>query len=122
VFPGSGGPVRVTRRVGEGRAKEMIYFGEPIEPETALAWGLVNRVVPAGEALITARRMAAALAKGPVKALQLCKSVIDFSHDVSKNEAIERSLALSAEAFASADCHEGVRAFFEKREPRFTRS
>jgi enoyl-CoA hydratase len=122
VFPGSGGPVRVTRRVGEGRAKEMMYFGEPIEPETALAWGLVNRVVPAGEALITARRMAAALAKGPDKAMQLCKRAIDFSHDVSKNEAIERSLALSAEAFASADCHEGVRAFFEKREPRFTRS
>jgi enoyl-CoA hydratase len=122
VFPGSGGTVRVTRRIGEGRAKELMYFGEPIDPETALAWGLVNRVVPVGEALITARRMAAALAKGPGKALQLCKRAIDFSHDVSKDEAIERSLALSAEAFASADCQEGVRAFFEKRKPRFTHS
>src|ERR1700680_2466060 len=50
VFPGSGAPVRVTRRIGEGRAKEMMYFGEPVPVETALAWGLVNRVVPAGEA------------------------------------------------------------------------
>ncbi len=48
VFPGSGGTVRVTRRIGEGRAKEMMYFGDPIEPQTALAWGLVNRVVPVG--------------------------------------------------------------------------
>src|ERR1051326_7833298 len=48
VFPGSGGPGRGTRRIGEGRAKEMMYFGEPVPVETALAWGLVNRVVPAG--------------------------------------------------------------------------
>ncbi len=60
VFPGSGGTVRVTRRIGEGRAKEMMFFGEPIDARTALAWGLVNRVVPQGEALLTACRMAAA--------------------------------------------------------------
>ena len=50
VFPGSGGTVRVTRRIGEGRAKEMMFLGEPVAVETALAWGLVNRVVPPGEA------------------------------------------------------------------------
>ncbi len=122
VFPGSGGTVRVTRRIGEGRAKDMMYFGDPIEPETALAWGLVNRVVPPGEALITACRMAAALAERPSQALQLCKRAIDLSFDLSEDQAIERSLALSAEAFALADCQEGVRAFFEKRPPRFTRS
>ncbi len=48
VFPGSGGTVRVTRRIGEGRAKELMYFGEPIDAQTALAWGLINRVVLAG--------------------------------------------------------------------------
>src|SRR6202023_2851670 len=50
VFPRSGGSIRVTRRIGEGRAKEMMFFGEPVPVETALAWGLVNRVVPAGQA------------------------------------------------------------------------
>jgi enoyl-CoA hydratase len=122
VFPGSGGTVRVTRRIGEGRAKEMMYFGDPIDPQRALAWGLVNRIVPPGEALITACRMAAELAERPSRALQLCKRAIDLSFDVSEDQAIERSLALSAEAFASDDCAEGVRAFFEKRKPRFSHS
>jgi enoyl-CoA hydratase len=122
VFPGSGGPVRVTRRIGEGRAKELMYFGEPIDAQTALAWGLVNRVALPGQALITACRMAAELAGRPNKALQLCKRAIDLSFDVSEDQAIERALALSAEAFVSEDCKEGVRAFFEKRPPRFTHS
>jgi enoyl-CoA hydratase/carnithine racemase len=122
VFPGSGGTVRVTRRVGEGRAKEMMFFGEPIDAATALAWGLVNRVVLPGEALITACRMAEQLAARPSRALQICKQAIDLSFDMSEDEAIRRTLPLSEEVFASADCREGVRAFFEKRPPRFTHS
>jgi enoyl-CoA hydratase/carnithine racemase len=120
VFPGSGGTVRVTRRIGEGRAKEMMFFGEPIDAKTALAWGLINRVVPPGEALLTACRIAAELAQRPSKALQICKRAIDLAFDVSEDEAIRQTLPLSAEVFESADCQEGVRAFFEKRPPRFT--
>jgi enoyl-CoA hydratase/carnithine racemase len=122
VFPGSGGTVRVTRRIGEGRAKEMMFFGEPIDARTALAWGLVNRVVLPGEALITACRMAAALAERPDTALRICKQAIDLAFDVSEDEAIRQTLPLSAEVFASADCKEGVRAFFAKEKPRFTHS
>jgi enoyl-CoA hydratase/carnithine racemase len=122
VFPGSGGTVRVTRRVGEGRAKEMMFLGEPIAAATALAWGLVNRVVLPGEALIAACRMAKELAKRPNKALQICKQAIDLAFDLSEDEAIARTLPLSEEVFASADCREGVRAFFAKEEPRFTHS
>src|SRR6201987_5030727 len=51
VFPGSGGTVRVTRRIGLGRAKEMMFLGDPVAVETGLAWGLVNRVVPRGGAV-----------------------------------------------------------------------
>ncbi len=54
VMPGTGGTVRVPRRIGEGRAKELMMFGEPIDAQTALQWGLVNRVVPAGQALARA--------------------------------------------------------------------
>src|SRR5919201_434255 len=45
VFPGTGGTVRVARRIGEGRVKELAFLGEPIHAPTALAWGLVHRVV-----------------------------------------------------------------------------
>jgi enoyl-CoA hydratase/carnithine racemase len=121
VFPGSGGTVRVTRRIGEGRAKEMMFFGDPIDTATALAWGLVNRVVPAGEALNEARAMAETLAKRPNQALQLCKKAVDLSFDTTEDKAVADTLALSAEAFETDDCREGVRAFFAKEEPRFTR-
>jgi enoyl-CoA hydratase/carnithine racemase len=122
VFPGSGGTVRVTRRIGEGRAKEMMFFGDPVDAQTALAWGLVNRVVPPSEALLTACRMAAELALRPNRALQICKRAIDLSFDMTEDEAIQKTLPLSAEVFESADCQEGVRAFFDKRPPRFTHS
>jgi enoyl-CoA hydratase/carnithine racemase len=120
VFPGSGGTVRVTRRIGEGRGKEMMFFGDPIDAATALAWGLVNRVVPRGQSLRVAQEMAAVLAQRPNRALQLCKKAVDLSFDTTEDQAVSRSLALSDQAFSSADCREGVRAFFAKETPRFT--
>jgi enoyl-CoA hydratase/carnithine racemase len=120
IFPGSGGPVRVTRRIGEGRAKEMMYFGEPVAVETALAWGLVNRVVPRGEARAAALAMARTLAGKSTIGLAACKRAIDMAHDMPEEEAVKASLDLSARAFASPDCREGVRAFFAKEPPRFT--
>ena len=119
VFPGSGGTIRVTRRIGEARAKEMMFFGDPLPVETALAWGLINRVVPKGEALRTALDMARRLAAQPGVALQLCKQSIDMAFDTAENVAVETSLTLSDRVFSSADCAEGVRAFFAKEPPRF---
>ncbi|REE07403.1 enoyl-CoA hydratase/carnithine racemase [Paraburkholderia sp. BL27I4N3] len=121
VFPSSGGTVRVTRRIGEGRAKDMMYFGEPIDAATALAWGLVNRVVPRGEALRVARQMAATLCERPPLALSLCKSVIDRSFDLPLHEVIQHSLQASDKAFSSAECAEGVRAFRAREAPNFRR-
>lgn len=122
VFPGSGGTVRVTRRIGEGRAKEMMFLGEPIDAATALAWGLVNRVVAKGQALATADELAEALGQLPSLALQACKKAVDMSFDVTEDAAVEGSLVLSGEVFATDDCKEGVRAFFAKQQPRFSHS
>jgi len=119
VFPGSGGTIRVTRRIGEGRAKQLMFFGEPVPVETALAWGLVNRVAPPGAAVETALTMARELAAGPNVALQLCKQSIAMAFDRPEREAVEATLALSDRAFQTADCAEGVRAFFAKQAPRF---
>lgn len=122
VYPGSGGTVRVTRRIGEGRAKEMIFLGEPISAETALGWGLINRIAPKGQALKVARELAAVMAERPNKALQIAKKAVDMALDMTEDEAIARSLPLSDQAFTSNDCKEGVRAFFAKEKPRFTHS
>jgi len=86
VIPGSGGTVRVARRIGEGRAKELIYLGEPIDAQTAMAWGLVNRVVPAGQALLAALALARRLAEGPPEALRLAKVAIDVAFDAPDDE------------------------------------
>lgn len=119
IFPGSGGTVRVTRRVGEGRAKEMMYFGDPIDADTALRWGLINRVVPKGQALRLAQDLAKRLAQGAPNGLRLCKIAVDLSFDVPEDEAIRRSLDLIGQAFTLPDCAEGVAAFLDKRPARF---
>ncbi len=119
VFPGSGGPVRVTRRIGEGRAKEMILLGEPIDVDTALAWGLVNRVVGVGKAVEGAMELATKLVDLPSNTLRICKESIDLAYDYSEAEAMERSLRLSEEAFAHPEIDEGIRAFFAKEKPNF---
>ena len=112
--------MRVTRRIGEGRAKEMMFFGDPLPVETAMAWGLINRVVAKGKALETALDMARKLAGQPSIALQMCKQAVDMAFDTSEEAAVRASLALSDKAFSSADCREGVRAFFAKEQPGFT--
>ena len=120
VFPSSGGTVRVTRRIGEGRAKEMMFLGEPVDAATALAWGLVNRIAPRGQALAVAHALAATLVQRPRGALALCKSIIDLSFDLPLEQVIAHSLQASDRAFSSKECAEGVRAFFAKETPRFT--
>jgi len=119
VFPGSGGPVRVTRRIGAGRAKEMMFLGDPIDAATALHWGLVNRVAPPGQALAGALELARALAQRAPLALALCKQAIGLSFDMSEDAAIAAALPLSERVFTSAESREGVRAFLAKESPRF---
>ncbi|TAL83638.1 MAG: enoyl-CoA hydratase [Rhodanobacter sp.] len=119
VFPGSGGTVRVTRRVGESRAKEMMFYGEPIDASTALLWGLVNRVVPVGQSRNAARAMAQSLADRPNRALQFCKAAIALSYELPEDEAIRNTMDLSDQVFDTEDCREGVRAFFAKEKPHF---
>jgi enoyl-CoA hydratase/carnithine racemase len=119
VLPGSGGTVRVPRRIGEGRAKELMFTGDPIDAETAQRWGLVNRVVPAGQALAAALELGRTLAERPNRALQLIKEATDLAQDMPEDEAIRRTLALSEAVFRTEDAQEGVRAFFAKEPPRW---
>ena len=119
VFPGSGGTIRVPRRIGEGRAKQLMFTGEPIDADTALAWGLVNHVVPRGQALAAARALAARLAALPARALALMKEAVAVGLAHPEGEAVQRTLGLSAAVFKTADCREGARAFLAKQPARW---
>jgi len=119
IFPASGGTVRVTRRIGVGRAKQMMFFGEAIATERALEWGLVDRVVEQGQALAAALELARMLTQRPNASLRQCKQLIDSAFDLTIEESVQASLPLADAAFTSDDCREGVRAFFDKTTPRF---
>ena len=119
-FPGSGGTVRVTRRIGMGRAKELMLLGDIITAETALDWGLINRIAPDGQAKAMAMDLAARLAQAPAQAVYACKTALDNAFDLPEAEAIARTLDLSEVISQTQDFAEGVSAFFDKRPARFS--
>jgi len=81
--------------------------GEPIDAQTALNWGLINRVTPQGKVMEVALELAARLASLPNVALQAAKKAIDLSFDMDESEAIQQTLPLSEQVFQSDDAAEG---------------
>lgn len=119
VIPGAGGTQRLPRLVGLGPAKEMLFFGEPIDAQEAKRIGLITRVVPAGTLMDEARRMARQLLALPPLALRLTKWTVNegFNADLRTGLALEsRSFEF---LFSTADQKEGMKAFIEKRAPEF---
>ena len=119
IIPGFGGTQRLARRIGAPRAREMIYGGDMIDAQTALRFGLINRVVEPEELLPEAKKLAASLASKPPIALAQAKNAIQRGLDVD----LENGLRLEAEAFAvtfsTEDRTEGMAAFLEKRKAGF---
>jgi enoyl-CoA hydratase len=119
IIPGFGGTQRLARRVGTGRAKELIFTGRMLTAREALEMGLVNRVC-APEALMDACRETARViaAKGRVS-LRAAKQVVQQGMDCD----LATGLALETDAFAlclaSEDAKEGTTAFLEKRPAQF---
>jgi len=114
------GSVRLTRLIGPARAKEMLFTGETISPDKALAWGLVNVVVDQGSALDGARRLAATIVKRGPLSNRLAKELVDAAQDMPVDAAVSLSTVSQQKIFYSSDLHEGVAAFFAKREPEFS--
>ncbi|HEX6059394.1 MAG TPA: enoyl-CoA hydratase-related protein [Gemmatimonadaceae bacterium] len=120
ICAGYGGTQRLPRLVGKGRALQLLLTGEMIDAAEAHRIGLVNKVVPNGEAVAAAQEMLRQmLANGPL-ALALTIEAVDRGLDAG----LEAGLVLEASHFgvlaATADMAEGTRAFVEKRAPRFT--
>lgn len=113
------GSVRLARLIGPARAKELLFTGAMIDVEQALTWGLVNEVT-SGSALDAARELATTIAqRGPISN-RLAKRLVDAAQDLPLDAALSSSTVAQQEIFESDDLHEGVNAFFEKRDPVFT--
>lgn len=120
VIPGFGGTQRLARRIGLPRARELIYSGDMIDAETALRYGLVNKVVPAAELMNEAKATASKLATKPPIAIRQAKAAINAGIDMDLENGCRFENEAFALTFATEDKAEGMKAFLEKREAKFT--
>ena len=119
ILPGMGGTQRAPRLVGPAVAKELIFTGRRIGADEARLMGLVNHVVPEGEALKAAKDMAAEIsANGPI-AVRHAKAAANRALDVDIISGLEYEADQFALLFATQDAREGMSAFVEKRKAQF---
>ena len=119
LVPDAGGTWTLPRLAGDARARGMAMLGEPVSGAEAAAWGLVWRVLPDGELMPEAERIAAHLAALPTQALALMKQALNASSHHTLDQQLDLERDLQRQAGGSADFREGVQAFLEKRPARF---
>jgi enoyl-CoA hydratase/carnithine racemase len=119
IIPGAGGTQRLTRAIGKYQAMLLCLTGDFISADEALRMGLVSKVVPDGEVLETAEKMAGRIAKLPPLAVQSAKELVLAGGDASLSAAMTMERKAMQVLFASADKKEAMTAFIEKRKPSF---
>jgi enoyl-CoA hydratase len=119
IFPGIGGTQLLPRVVGAPLAKELIFTGRRLKAEDAKQAGLVNHLVPAGQARAKATELATTIARNGPIAVRQAKKAIAYGAETD----LETAMILAIEAYnatvVTEDRLEGVRAFNEKRRPQF---
>jgi enoyl-CoA hydratase len=120
LIPGFGGCVRLFRRVGVAKARELIYSGRRLDAAEAHRLGLVNDVFDSREEMFTAARLVLAdiAANSPV-AVAACKAVINAADGLGVEEGLRVELDAFRRTFTTDDMHEGTAAFLAKRTPEF---
>ena len=119
LIPGDGGFWRLPRIVGYSRAVEMTITGRRIDAATAERWGLVSEVVPGGEALNAALKLAEEIAGKPPQTVRLSKKLIRDGMEASLQSALSMGAMAQALLTGTADQREAVAALTERRKPVF---
>jgi 2-(1,2-epoxy-1,2-dihydrophenyl)acetyl-CoA isomerase len=122
LIPDSGGTFFLQRLLGTARAFEWMTSNRRLSAAEAHAWGIVSEVVEADSFPARVAERAAELAAGPTRAIALTKRLYDEAATSTLEEQLEREAAAQAEAAQTADFREGVAAFGEKRDARFSGS
>ena len=122
IIPGFGGSQRLPRIVGPSRAAELILTGDVITPQEAFRIGLVNHVVSDGALLKTAKEIGKKIAKHGLPAIRAAMRAITKGLDVSLDEGLKIEENEFRSIIHTNDMREGIRAFTEKRQPKFTDS
>src|SRR5881628_2818697 len=120
LVPDSGSSYFLTRMIGPGRALELIMTGKTIPAREAEQLGPINKVVPAAELDKHTDELAAKLANGPTKALGLSKRIVNRVTGLELSDALEYEAYNQDIAGKTSDHLEAVKAFLEKRQPRFS--
>ena len=119
IIPGAGGTQRLARTLGKYRTMEMVLTGAQISAQEMATYGLVNRVVPKGEHLIEAIKLAKTVAAQAPIAARLAKDAVRAAFETSLEEGLEVERKNFFLLFSTEDMREGMRAFIEKRKPEF---
>jgi len=120
LVPDSGGTYFLARLLGPGRAFSWTTSNRRLTAAEAHAWGLVDEVVEAGALPARAAELAASYAAGPTAGIGLTKRLFDAAPTATLDEQLALEAELQSAATKTEDFREGVAAFLEKREPRFT--
>jgi enoyl-CoA hydratase len=118
LIPGYGGTQRLPRAVGEARALEMILTAKAVDAQTAVAWGLANRVID-GDALAAGIAFAREFSRFSLPALGFAREAVQRALDTPVHEGLRIEADLSTLAFQLDDAREGMDAFMNKRKPAF---
>ena len=119
VIPGGGGTQRLPRIIGIGRAKEMLYTGEPIDAQEAYRIGLVNKVVSVDSLMPEAKKLANKLKGQPAFALKMIKMAVNEGFNMDLKSSLAYEARCFETIFSTEDQKEGTKAFLEKRKPNF---
>jgi len=119
IIPGWGGTQRLARVVGVGLAKELILSGRTVDADEALRIGLVNALFPPEELLDRTLELAGSLAAKSPLVLAAAKEMVNLALQGELSAGLDEEAGRFAQLFASEDQKEGMRAFVEKRTPRF---